>query len=92
MPSIAARTGPMKIAVVTEDSNTLRSMLRRIGFDLLVRRPVHPYALKLLLARALYRSVPVGAEIPPALFRAVAEVLALVLSRRRRPAGSGDRS
>ena len=43
------------------------------------------------LARALYRSVPLGAEIPAALFRAVAEVLALVLrprSRRgNRPAG-----
>jgi flagellar biosynthetic protein FlhB len=34
------------------------------------------------LARALYRSIPIGAEIPPAFFRAVAEVLALVLSRR----------
>jgi len=34
------------------------------------------------LARALYRSVAVGAEIPHALFRAVAEVLALVLSRK----------
>jgi flagellar biosynthetic protein FlhB len=43
------------------------------------------------LARALYKSVPLGAEIPAALFRAVAEVLALVLrprSRRgNRPAG-----
>ncbi|MCP3979357.1 MAG: flagellar biosynthesis protein FlhB [bacterium] len=34
------------------------------------------------LARALYKSVPIGAEIPPALFRAVAEVLALVMARR----------
>jgi flagellar biosynthetic protein FlhB len=40
------------------------------------------------LARALYRSVPVGAEIPPALFRAVAEILALVLKRERRPAAA----
>jgi len=46
---------PTKIAVVTEDSNTLRAMLRRMGFDLLVRRPVHPYALRLVLLRALYR-------------------------------------
>jgi c-di-GMP-binding flagellar brake protein YcgR len=45
---------PVKIGVVTEDSNTLRSMLKRIGFDLLVRRPVHPYALRLVLLRALY--------------------------------------
>jgi hypothetical protein len=46
--------GPTKIAVVTEDSNTARSMLRRIGFDFLIRRPVHPYALRLLLMRAIY--------------------------------------
>ena len=45
---------PVKVGIVTEDSNTLRAMLRRIGFDLLVRRPVHPYALRLVLLRALY--------------------------------------
>lgn len=38
------------------------------------------------LARALYRNVPLNAEIPETLFRAVAEVLALVMTpdRRRR--------
>lgn len=42
------------------------------------------------LARALYKSVPVGGTIPAALYRAVAEVLALVLRRRgRRVAGAG---
>lgn len=45
---------PNKIAVVTEDSNTLRNLLRRNGFNLLIRRPVHPYALRLVLLRALY--------------------------------------
>jgi hypothetical protein len=62
---------PFKIGVVSEDSNTLRGMLRRIGFDLLIRRPVHPYALRLLILRALYRGderrqesrVPIGYEI-----------------------------
>ena len=61
----------VKIGVVTEDSNTLRSMLRRIGFDLLIRRPVHPHALRLLILHALFRGderrrekrVPVGYEI-----------------------------
>lgn len=48
------RAAPSRIAVVTEDSNTLRAMLRRVGFDLLLRRPVHPYALRLVLIRALY--------------------------------------
>jgi len=36
------------------------------------------------LARALYKAAPVGALIPPALFRAVAEVLALVMAGRNR--------
>ncbi len=63
-----ATGGPAKIAIVTEDSNTLRNLLRRCGFDLLVRRPVHPYALRLVVLRALYsgnerrdgRRVPIG--------------------------------
>jgi flagellar biosynthetic protein FlhB len=45
------------------------------------------------LARALYKSVPLGAEIPVALYRAVAEVLALILHRRgrgRRAAAPGE--
>jgi flagellar biosynthetic protein FlhB len=40
------------------------------------------------LARALYRAVALGAEIPTAFFRAVAEVLALVLAGRRRPSAA----
>jgi type III secretion system FlhB-like substrate exporter len=36
------------------------------------------------LARALYLVVEVGEEIPPKFYRAVAEVIAFVLSRRRR--------
>jgi hypothetical protein len=70
----AGRGGPeglFKIGIVSEDSNTLRSMLRRIGFDLLIRRPVHPEALRLLIVHALFRGkerrredrVPVGYEI-----------------------------
>ena len=35
------------------------------------------------LARALYKAVPVGGEIPAALFRAVAEILAMVLRKKR---------
>ncbi|MBN1420114.1 MAG: EscU/YscU/HrcU family type III secretion system export apparatus switch protein [Planctomycetes bacterium] len=43
------------------------------------------------LARAIYRAVEVGAEIPPAFYRAVAEVLAYVWKiggRRKRPIGA----
>ncbi len=45
----------MRLVVVEEDSNSLREQLRRCGFDYLVRRPVHPEALRLLLLRCLYR-------------------------------------
>jgi hypothetical protein len=70
-PSRGTPPRPFKIGIVSEDSNTLRSMLRRIGFDLLIRRPVHPYALRLLVLRALYSGaerrresrVPVGYEV-----------------------------
>lgn len=40
------------------------------------------------LARALYRSVKIGAEIPGDLFRAVAEVLAYVYSVKRKRVGT----
>lgn len=53
-PGRGTSPDPYKIGIVSEDSNTLRSMLRRIGFNLLIRRPVHPYALRLLILRALY--------------------------------------
>jgi hypothetical protein len=43
------------VAVAGADSLTLRGMLRRQGFHYVVRRPVHPEALRLLLMRALYR-------------------------------------
>lgn len=46
---------PLRLVVVNEDSNALREQLRRSGFDYLVRRPVHPEALRLLLLRAIYR-------------------------------------
>jgi hypothetical protein len=73
--SRAARTGgaarPVRIAFAGEDSPALRGQLRELGFDYLVRPPVHPGALRLLLLRALYRGperrvearYPVGAEV-----------------------------
>ena len=61
----------VRIVVVSEDSTTLREQMRRIGFDYLVRRPVHPEALRLLLMRSLYSGeerrgeerVPMGIEV-----------------------------
>ncbi len=62
---------PTRIVVVNEDSNALRAQLREIGFDYLVRRPVHAEALRLLVAHCIYRGderrveprIPVGFEI-----------------------------
>jgi flagellar biosynthetic protein FlhB len=48
-----------------------------------------PIVERRALARALYRSVALGAEIPPALYRAVAEILAYVYAVRRAPAEAG---
>lgn len=45
----------VRIAVLGSDSRTLRTMLQRAGIDLVVRRPVHPAALRLLILHSLYR-------------------------------------
>jgi len=62
---------PVRVVVVDQDSKTLRDQLRKVGFDYLVRRPVHPEALRLLVMHSLYRGdekrreprVAVGLEI-----------------------------
>ncbi len=46
---------PTWVAVSSNDSRTQRTLLLQAGFDYLVRRPVHPTALRLLLQRALFR-------------------------------------
>jgi hypothetical protein len=55
VPNQAAADRVATVAVAEADSHTLRSMLRRQGFQFVVRRPVHPEALRLLLLRALHR-------------------------------------
>jgi hypothetical protein len=60
-----------RVAVVSGSSRMLRGALQRVGFHYLVRRPVHPNALRLLLTRLLYEGpekrraerVAVGAPI-----------------------------
>jgi hypothetical protein len=72
----------LTMVVLQKPSRTLRSKLVQLGFDYVVRRPVDPRALRLLLRNALYRDreqrakprFPVGCE---ASFR---------LGWRRRPA------
>jgi hypothetical protein len=63
--------GPKRVVVMDVDSPSQRDKLRTSGFDFLVRRPVHPEALRLLLMHCLYRGeerrsenrVPIGLEI-----------------------------
>ena len=50
----ALRGTPNRVVVSEADSEGLRAQLREFGFDYLVRRPVHPEALRLLLLRCLY--------------------------------------
>ncbi len=64
------RAKAVRIAVLDRNSRTLCTLLRRSGVDLVVRRPVHPAALRLLLVHALYRGperrtrrVAVGAPV-----------------------------
>ena len=43
------------IAFVVGESRTQRATLQKAGFDFLIREPVHPAALRVLLQRALFR-------------------------------------
>jgi len=60
-----------RIAVIDNDSRTLRSMLRRLGVEYVVARPVHAAALRLLILHCVYRGperrrlsrVSVGAKV-----------------------------
>ncbi|MFI5315463.1 MAG: PilZ domain-containing protein [Myxococcota bacterium] len=42
------------IAFVTGDSKTQKTLMQKSGFDFLIREPVHPAALRVLLQRALF--------------------------------------
>jgi hypothetical protein len=67
----SGRQRPTCIAVCDRDSRTLRNALRRAGIALMVRRPVHPAALRALVLHALYRGperrrntrIPIGAPV-----------------------------
>jgi hypothetical protein len=80
-PSVESE-GVVTIAVVESESQTLCGMLRRQGFRFVVRRPVHPEALRLLLGRALFR----GRERRDAARVSLGCEVALRFGLRRRPA------
>ncbi|CAM3376907.1 flagellar biosynthesis protein FlhB [Hydrogenibacillus schlegelii] len=60
----------------------IREVARRHGVEVVENPP---------LARALYRDVPLGGRIPPAFYRAVAEVLAFVYRKKGRTLGGPER-
>jgi hypothetical protein len=71
LPELRGDDGPVAIAVAEDESQTLSTMMRRLGFQYLVHRPTHPEALRLLLRRSLYRGaehrraarLPFGSEV-----------------------------
>ena len=60
----AGRERPTCIVVCDRDSRTLRNSLRRAGIALMVRRPVHPAALRALVLHALYRGPERRRNVP----------------------------
>ncbi len=56
----------------------IKEIARSSGVPILERRA---------LARALFRAVPIGGEIPGSLYRAVAEILAYIYALQSRRAG-----
>ena len=69
--ALAPDVRPTRIAILEKDSKTLGSMLQRAAIELIVRRPVHPEALRLLIVHSLYcgpekrqsRRVSIGASV-----------------------------
>lgn len=49
------RPRPTQVAICDSDTRSLRNSLRRAGIQLMVRRPVHPAALRAIVLHALYR-------------------------------------
>jgi flagellar biosynthetic protein FlhB len=72
-------TAPMVVAKGTERvAERIKEIARQNGVPIVERRA---------LARALFRSVPIGIEIPSELYRAVAEILAYIYGLQARRAG-----
>ena len=73
----------VRVAVLEKDSRTLRAMMRRMGIDLMLRRPFHPAALRLLLLHTLYQG-PERRKAPRISIGALVHVR--IGFRRRQPA------
>jgi flagellar biosynthetic protein FlhB len=78
--AVALRWRPAEMAAPRVVAKGAGELARRIKDA--ARQAGVPIVERRALARALYRTVEVGAEIPPALYRAVAEILAYIYSLR----------
>jgi hypothetical protein len=71
LPEPAEEEPVVSIAIAEDESQTLSTMMRRLGFQYLVHRPIHPEAMRLLLRKLLYRGsehrraerLPFGIEV-----------------------------
>jgi hypothetical protein len=89
-PAGAKPGRPVRVIVTEGDSTSMRQMLRRAGYDLLVRRPTHPEVWRLLIQRAMYQGderrrdtrLPLASDVQ--LANAGADQLALLLDISRR--------
>src|SRR5262249_31469027 len=71
LPRGIARPGVVLVAVAEADAATVTTAMQRRGLRYVVRRPVHPEALRLLIAQVLFRGreqrraarFPYGAEV-----------------------------
>jgi flagellar biosynthetic protein FlhB len=82
--AIALRYRPAEMGaprVVAKGAGELAAKIKEAA-----RKAGVPIVERRALARALYRTVEVGGEIPPTLYRAVAEILAFIYSLRGAPA------
>jgi len=81
---------PVRIIAVEEDSTAMRRMLRRQGFQLLVRLPAHAAVWRLIVSRALYQGnerrgdarVAVGSPVALATDAESREVVLMDISNR----------
>ncbi len=79
---VAGQMGAPKVVAKGAEgmAQRIKDIARQHGVPIMERRS---------LARALFRSVPVGGEIPATLYRAIAEILAYVYGLRRQRAAHG---
>lgn len=73
--------------VVAKGAEGMAQKIKEIG-----RKHGVPIMERRSLARALFRSVPVGGEIPTTLYRAIAEILAYVYGLKQRRVAAGGAS